>query len=52
MLLEQASSLLCAVAAANVLHVRLFVGQLQQISKQRPEGFWQQATKQINVRSR
>ncbi|WIA08088.1 hypothetical protein OEZ85_007551 [Tetradesmus obliquus] len=27
-------------------------GQLQQVAKQKPEGFWQTASKQINVRSR
>lgn len=33
-----------------LLSTHTHTGQLQQLSKQRPEGFWQTATKQINVR--
>ena len=38
-------------AACCMLHVFCCPsGQLQQVAKQKPEGFWQTASKQINVR--
>lgn len=50
-----AVAVLCGYAASCMLMLIaltdfVYAGQLQRLTQQRPEGFWQTASKQINVR--